>query len=421
MAPTMTEPDAHRLRSGRTAFMRGRSLSAAVIVIAVASAVAACSSSSSDGGGGGQGSKSYTVAIVADQTGALAGTYGSAPAGLQTYLDELNARGGVDGHKISLKVLDSQSDPNSALTAFRQAISDNPTVIVQAGVSSELASAQSLMSSAGIPVLSDSTLDTLLVPKPAPWFFNIYPTASQFAASQILQIQAAGGSLKGKKIAIVEGVSASLDEQLNFAENQYAKQLGYSYTVTKITNGIASFPQASKIASSHPNGVDLLTIGNDTATIVKALTSAGLNVPMVSNTTGASDAFLTEVGLSNYYGLEPAPTPRAGSPLVALAKKYGQASAANNPSFSLGYTDGYLIQRALTQCGSSCSESGVIKGFESISKATVPDGAMYGPISFSSTNHVGMSAVAFSTYDTSTKAVAQADIIPLPPVIADRG
>jgi branched-chain amino acid transport system substrate-binding protein len=398
--------------------MRGHSLAAAVIVIAAASAVAACSSSSSTGSGGGEGSKSYTVAIVADETGALAGTYGSAPAGLQTYLDQLNASGGVNGHKISLDVLDAKSDPNSALTAFRQAMSDNPTVIVHAGVSSELSSAQSLMSSAGIPVLSDSTLDTLLVPEPAPWFFNIYPTASQFAASQILQIQkAAGGSLKGKKIAIVEGVSSSLDEQLAFVENQYAKQLGYSYTITKITNGITAFPQASQIASSHPAGVDLLTIGNDTATIVKALTSAGLNVPMVSNTTGASDAFLTQVGLGNYYGLEPAPTPRAGSPLTALAEKYGQAPAANNPSFSLGYTDGYLIERALTQCGSSCDASGVIKGFESISNATVPDGAMYGPVSFSSTNHVGMNAVAFSTYDTSTKAVVQADVITLPPVL----
>jgi branched-chain amino acid transport system substrate-binding protein len=357
--------------------------------------------------------------MVADQTGALAGTFGEAPAGLQTYVDQTNAAGGINGHKISIKILNAQSDPNAALVAFRQAISANPDAILHAGVSSELASGQSLLSSAGIPVVSDSTVDTLLVPKPAPWFFSLDPTASQFVGVQLEQIvKAAGGSLQGKKLAIVEGVSASLSEQLQFAEHQYAKQYGYTYTVTTISNGISAFPQAASIASSHPAGALLLTIGNDTAVIVKALTSAGLKIPMVSNTTGASDAFITQVGLNSYFGLEQAPTPRAGSSLLALAQKYGQGGTANNPSYSLGYADGYLIGQALEKCGNNCDSAAVSKALETFNNVTVPNGAMYEPVSFSVTNHLGLGAVGFNTYDPANKSVASASVIKLPPVIS---
>jgi branched-chain amino acid transport system substrate-binding protein len=357
--------------------------------------------------------------MVADQTGALAGTFGEAPNGLQTYIDQTNAAGGINGHKLTLKVLDAESDPNSAVVAFRQAISASPVAILHAGLSSELASGQPLLTQADIPVISASTLDTLLVPKPAPWFFSLDPTSSQFIGTQLLQLKnAAGGSLQGKKVAIVLGVSASLTEQLQFAEHQYAQQYGYTYSVTNITNGISAFPQAAKIASTHPDAVLLLTIGNDTAVIVKALTSAGLKVPMVSNTTGASDAFITQVGLNNYFGLEQAPTPEAGSPLLALATKYGQAGSANNPSYSLGYAQGYLIGLALKKCGNNCDSAAVTKALESISNVVVPDGAMWEPVSFSTTSHLGLGAVGFNTYDPTKKAVVKASIIPLPPVIS---
>lgn len=399
---------------------RSVALTAAAVVSALA--LAACSSSTSSTGSAaassGSGKAAYNLVIVADQTGALAGTFGSAPAGMQTWVDETNAAGGINGHKITLKVLDAQSNPNTALAAFRQAISSQPIAIVHAGVSSELASSQSVLTQAGIPVLSDSTVDTLLAPKPASWFFSIDPTSSQFVGSQLEQLQsAAGGSLKGKDLAIVEGVSASLDEQLAYAENQYAKQYGYKYTVTKISNGITAFPQAATVASSHPSAALLLTIGNDTATIVKALTSAGVNIPMVSNTTGASDAFLTQVGLNNYFGLQQAPTPRAGDSMMALAQKYGQAGAANNPSFNLGYSDGYLVGQALKGCANDCSSSSFTTAMESIQNVTVPNDGLYAPVSFSSTSHDGLAAVGFNTYNQATKAVVSAGVVKLPAVI----
>ena len=401
---------ARRLRQGFSRRGRGRAA-----LLAAAAVVAATLSACSSGGSSAASNSAYTLALVVDQTGALAGTDSTATGGLQTWVDQVNASGGVNGHKVNLQVFDAKSDPNAGASAFRQAIATNPLLILHAGVSSELASSESVLSSAKIPVISISTVDDLLAPKPTPWFFSIDATSSQFAAAQIEMLQKSlGEPLQGKKIAIVNGVSAALTEIGDFAQNNYAKQYGYTTTTTNITNGITAFPQAGPMASSHPAAAFLNTIGNDTATIAQALTSSGLNIPMDTNTTGASDAFLEQVALPKFYGFQLAPTPKPGDALTTLAAKYGQQKSAPSSSFGMGYALGYLSGRALAKCGDSCSASNVESALDGLGTVTVPDNALYGPVTFSATNHSGLGAVGFNAYDPATKGVVQAAVIKLP-------
>jgi ABC-type branched-subunit amino acid transport system substrate-binding protein len=414
-----------RRRRGKHSSGRGR-LACIVLTAIVAIVLSACSSnssstSSSSSSSGGS-TATYTLALVVDQTGALAGTDAIATGGAQTWVDEVNASGGVKGHKVALKIFDAKSDPNAAVSAFREAISTNPVVILHAGVSSELASSQSLLTSAKIPVISISTVDNLLSPQPTPWFFSIDATSSQFAAAQIQMLQKSlGESLQGKKIAIVNGVSASLAEIANYAKTTYAKQYGYTTTSTNITNGITAFPQAGSIAATHPNAAFLNTIGNDTSTIAKALTNAGLNIPMNTNTTGASDAFLKQLALPKFYGFQLAPTPRAGDAMTALATKYGQEQDANGASFGMGYALGYLSGLAIAKCDDKCPPSSVESALQGLGSVTVPNKALYGPVVFSPQNHSGLSAVGFNAYDPTTKGVVQAAVISLPKPIYSTG
>jgi branched-chain amino acid transport system substrate-binding protein len=390
---------------------RGRRVALLAAAAVAAAVLSACTSNASSDGSSG----TYTLALVADQTGALAGTDGTAVGGAQTWVDQINAAGGVNGHKVTLQVFDAKSDPNAGLSAFRQAIAANPLLILHAGVSSELASSESVLSSAKIPVISISTVDTLLAPKPTPWFFSIDATSSQFAAAQIEMLQKSlGEPLQGKKIAIVNGVSAALSEIANYAVTDYAKQYGYTTTTTNITNGITAFPQAGPIASAHPAAVFLNTIGNDTATIAQALTNSGLDIPMDTNTTGASDAFLQQVALPKFYGFQLAPTPKPGDALTELATKYGQQKDAPSSSFGMGYALGYLAGQAIAKCASTCDASGIESALNGLGTVTVPDNALYGPVTFSADNHAGLGAVGFNAYDSTTKCVVQAAVIKLP-------
>jgi hypothetical protein len=136
---------------------------------------------------------------------------------------------------------------------------------------------------------------------------------------------------------------------------------------------------------------------------------------MDTNTTGSTDAFIQQLALPKYYGLLLAPNPKPDGPLGTLAQKYGHAKdAAGGSSFGMGYAVGYLSGQALNGCGGSCSSSSIQAGLEKLSNVTVPNGALYGPVTFSADNHAGLKAVGFSGYDASTKGVVEAAVIKLP-------
>ena len=67
-----------------------------------------------------------------------------------------------------------------------------------------------------------------------------------------------------------------------------------------------------------------------------------------------------------------------------------------------GWVTVYMLADALKQCGASCTSSQLNTALQNVSDLTVPDGVSYGPVTFSSTNHVAVSTVRFRSYDPAT-------------------
>lgn len=97
------------------------------VVLAMATALTACGSASSNSGssGGGTDSSPIKVALIPPTSGALAQFGTDAVHGWQVAADIVNAKGGVDGHKVELDIKSTDADPATTLRVAKQATADD--------------------------------------------------------------------------------------------------------------------------------------------------------------------------------------------------------------------------------------------------------------------------------------------------------
>jgi branched-chain amino acid transport system substrate-binding protein len=72
---------------------------------------------------------------------------------IQMAVDQLNAQGGIMGHKVEWTAYDTGILPQTTVTAVTKAIADHPTVMIGLSVSSGVAAAAPLIKASGIPTL----------------------------------------------------------------------------------------------------------------------------------------------------------------------------------------------------------------------------------------------------------------------------
>ena len=71
------------------------------------------------------------IGYMGDLTGPAASTFADGPGGAQARIDVLNAAGGINGHPIQLKVVDTTSRPTGAATAAQELVSDHVFGVIE--------------------------------------------------------------------------------------------------------------------------------------------------------------------------------------------------------------------------------------------------------------------------------------------------
>src|SRR3954453_10756127 len=122
---------------GRT--LRTTTAALAVASLAVAVAVTGCGRGAATGRGTAAASGPLKVALITDSSGAVA-LFGQANIkGATLAVEQLNARGGVDGRKVDLLVRDSKATPETGVQLARDAILRDKVSAIFGPVSSAVA------------------------------------------------------------------------------------------------------------------------------------------------------------------------------------------------------------------------------------------------------------------------------------------
>ncbi len=117
-----------------------RRVLALIAAVGLATTVAACGSSGGGGGGGG-GNGPIVIGTSISKTGVYAASADFALRGYQYWVDEINAKGGLLGRQVQLKVMDDKSDPGTAIQLYTKLITQDRVDVIVGPYSSGISQA----------------------------------------------------------------------------------------------------------------------------------------------------------------------------------------------------------------------------------------------------------------------------------------
>lgn len=390
---------------------RRRCSTAGAALIVVAVLAAACSSS------GGSAAKSpITIALVADLTGTDSASGQTSQAGVETAVAEINASGGVNGAPLRVSTYDTQSAVGPAQAAIRAATTSKPAAITGILLSTESTVGASIISSGGVPWVSESYPTAAL--NKASYWFTTSPTDDEISTGTVESLKSImGGSLAGKKVAFEGTDLPAVKSHISLMSAAVTKEGGTVSTTITDQIGLSSWAsQAQSVVSSGANAFIINADEPDTAVVAKALSVAGFRGPILSTESSSSDSLLSNVNLPNFYVVrETVDQPRTSAIYRFVSTVGANAQNVNNPNFGKEYIATYVIAAVLTKCGATCPVDNFVKTLRGLGDISIPNNISVGPLNFATVQSGVTAAQAFAWDSSKGMAVSNSQIIDVTP------
>jgi branched-chain amino acid transport system substrate-binding protein len=266
-------------RPGRRPGQRALALTAAA---AVAVALSACAhDSSSDGssasGSGGSGS-AFNVGLIASMTGSQAQIGQDSQDGAQLAADEINASGGLLGHKISLSAEDDAGLPSTGVSAAQKLTEGgNLNALLGPDISAVLEAVSPTVAQAKIPWIVSGISPKDFEMKNE-WEFGGRPTD---AINAQIMAQYAASTLKVHSTVIIYNLDAYAEPTLPYIE-QYDKAAGVKVvSVQGVQDGATSATsQVEAAIDGNAQSVEFWGLLPEAALTLKTVKSLGFKGPV---------------------------------------------------------------------------------------------------------------------------------------------
>jgi branched-chain amino acid transport system substrate-binding protein len=360
------------------------SVAGAAITVAIATAGCGSSGGSAGGGGGGGSAKAgsaYTIGVPMPETGA------SAQAGTEIFdaeklaADQVNAAGGVLGHKLQLNEQDDACDPQTAASAASKLVSAGVQAFVGNYCSGAALAAEPIVARAGLPNLQPSANDPSLTAGHVNDVFLLDPNSSGDAT----EATAFFSNVEHVKKVIIADDQSTFGVSVANSADQDFKAAGITVpSVQAVPATQTDFSSViSVIKSSGAQGVYWTGYYAQAALFAKQLRAAGLsNVLFVGADSTVDPAFIQDAGAAGngtYATIVATSQFLHGANASKFTQQYqSQFHSAPGPYSAYGY-DAINTLVAAIKSAHSTSPSKVIAALRSIHLA-----GLTGPISFAS-------------------------------------
>jgi branched-chain amino acid transport system substrate-binding protein len=332
--------------------MRRRVSQRAAAVVAACTVLAACGSSggsSSVSASRPTGSKTITIGLISDQSGAASSSFVTDVKGVSAYVDRINAAGGVDGYKIKYVVGDTTSTPTGALTAAQKLVQqDNVFAIIED--SSVFFGAEPWLLQAGIPVVGSAVDGPYWSdPKDTNLFAASGVNNEDYMSLGLGRFMKAQGVTSCASIGYSNSVSSQLTAE-GFIKSCQAAGLKSGYLNTQIPLGSTNVgPIALAIKNAGVDGLYLPVIPNTAFALVIALHLLGVKLKTALLATGyGGDLLASKPAVQAGQGLDfstaGAPAEAGTAATAQRAADLAKVAVTGDPTFA--EMEGYLVMSA---------------------------------------------------------------------------
>ncbi len=298
--------------------------------------------------------------ILVPLTGALALEGTSQGNGARLAVEEAAARAADKEHAVRPLVLDTGSNPQTAVQAFARALggSERPSAAIGPIDGNSMLALLPLAAEAKLPLLMMSGT-TRLTELGNAWVFRFFPSD---AAVKAAQARYAVEELKRGKVALIHQTTAygqSGNEQLTLWIEKLGGKVVYRNSVPVTTREMSGI-----VAQIRDAGADIVILqlhAGSTALFVQQAARAGLGLPIVAGSAmhQPSTAALLEPAELKGVCAETASAPAAdeAAPLRAFAERYRARFKAEPDAFALAAYDAATIALAHSRDGRAPGEA----------------------------------------------------------------
>lgn len=334
------------IRTGKQLALGVTSLACATVLLA------ACGSSSSSGTSSTSSSKTpINIGVAVGLTGYLASDDVPFSEGVKLAAAAINAKGGIDGHKVNLTVQNMDSAASTGVTVVTQMIDQSHIdVLIGGSVSAATAAYAPILARAQVPMVAASVL-----PTDDQWQFSTLQPTSETNVDDL-------GFVKSKlhltKVAVIysetpygEGAAARMTAE--------AKSVGLKVVSSQgvLTGATDMTPQLQKVQSSGAQAiVDVLT-GPVHIVEAKDAANLGMHIPIVmgqdtrsiflQSTQAYPNVYWTALGAQVYPHNSNPEVKAANAAFLPIYKKtYGSAPGEANAA--RGWDSMQIIAKAVS-------------------------------------------------------------------------
>ena len=213
---------------------------------------------------------------------------------LYMLVDDLNAKGGINGEKIELVIYDDGGDPNKARTFATRLVEDDEVVAIIGG--STTGTTMSILSVAedeGIPFIS--LAGAIQIIDPVREYVFKTPHTDRMACEKIFTDMQKNGITKIGMISGTGGFGASMEAQCVDVSGNYGVEILVQETYSRQDADMT--PQLTKIKST--DGVEAVLnpgFGQGPAIVTRNYAQLGIDLPLYQSHGVASDGFIELAG-----------------------------------------------------------------------------------------------------------------------------
>lgn len=313
------------------------------------------------------------IGQVAPLSGVLASTGRQMVLGGKLYFDEVNARGGVHGHKIRVLVEDDGYKVDQTVKLTRELL-DKPEVVALFGFAGTANIGQLLadkvLENGGAALVAPYTGGETLRTPFNPWIFHVRAGYADEAEHMVQQLTTLGM----KRVAVMyqddgfgkaglEGVQAALRKR----NLELAASAGYERNTDKVE------PAVKAIRAAEPQAIIMIAVNKPAAAFMRQYREAGGGAQMYNISVVDPAELVKLAGLKNAHGLGISQVvPYPYMPNLPVIREYQQLLKKHAPGEAVNYTSfeeflgAKVLVEGLRRAGPNPTRAKVLKALESL-------------------------------------------------------
>ncbi|HSN11310.1 MAG TPA: ABC transporter substrate-binding protein [Propionibacteriaceae bacterium] len=356
--------------------LRRRRLGAAVLAAGLTLGLGACSTANAQGGGASSNS-TVTFGVSAAITGQYAQYGEQFKKAFDLAVDQVNAAGGINGHKVALKYEDSQSDPKQSVAVAQKFVGDSSVSLVFGDYSSAASiPASPLYTSGKLVQYGFNNSNPAFTEKGSQYQWSTSITTNDTYVWTADYIKSKGV----KSVGVTYLNTADWGIPAFKAFKAEADKIGLTITDAEgvLDSSDDYRPSLTKAVAGQPEAFVHIGYGPDAAKLVTQLRSIGYKGTFYGGQDeksfdGTPDAAGSIIGAQF---IETSTNPAVQAFVSAFKAKY--PSEQHVTSFEAGAYDALNVAVAAAKAGGT-SREGILKGFQEVKD--VPS-VVYGKITF---------------------------------------